>query len=131
MNTILTAVYHHLTNQQFYGWTFIAAFLAFLSSLYFVVKKKETIMVFGVICVSLLFSILILYHVDYVWDSMYNVLAYSAKRYLFCFVPLAWYFTLTVFPISKGLQEIDKKLSFVRTEDPTISRGNRRGRGRR
>lgn len=131
MNAILTAVYHHLTNPQFYGWTFIAAFLAFLLSLYFVVKKKETLMVFGVICVSLLFYILILYHIDYVWDSMYNVLAYSAKRYLFCFVPLAWYFTLTVFPISKGLQKIDGKLSFVRTEDPATYRGSRRGRGRR
>jgi hypothetical protein len=36
-----------------------------------------------------------LYHIDYKWDSIQQVLAYSAKRFLFCFIPLVWYYALT------------------------------------
>ena len=41
------------------------------------------------------------YNVDYQWDSVQNVLAFSAKRFLFCFVPMAWYFSVSIPPMRK------------------------------
>ena len=39
------------------------------------------------IAVGIALYFLVLYHIDYRWDSIDNVLSYSAKRFMFCYVP--------------------------------------------
>lgn len=112
MQVIVKSIYQLLLTQNYYGWTFIALGLAALVGIYFLIRRKARFDVLWVSLGALAFYVLILYHVDYVWDSLSNVLAYSAKRYMFCFVPLAWYFTVTVYPIGKFFQVADEKMSF-------------------
>jgi hypothetical protein len=51
----------------------------------------------------------VLYQVDYQWDSIQNVLDFSAKRFLFCFVPMAWFFSVSVVPMRKFATWFERK----------------------
>ena len=42
---------------------------------------------------------------------MHNVLAYSAKRFFFCFVPMCWYFVATSRIARRGGDYIEQYLS--------------------
>ena len=53
----------------------------------------------------------VLYQVDYQWDSIQNVLDFSAKRFLFCFVPMAWLFSVSVVPMRKFATWFERKCS--------------------
>ena len=81
-----------LSQTTFYGWTFFIMLLIFLANSYYSVKQHDNLFPLLAFIVSLLLYYIILYQVDYKWDSINNVLAYSAKRYMFCYVPVAWYF---------------------------------------
>lgn len=83
----------------FYGWTFNIMVLALIADLYFVVKRKSTLWPLVALALCIGSYYLLLYQIDYKWDSIYNVLAYSAKRFNFCFVPVAWYITASTYPV--------------------------------
>ncbi len=83
------------THQLFYGWTFKAFLLFVVLDLWFIIKRRDNLPLLGMILLGILLYALIIYHVDYVWDSMQNVLNYSTKRFFFCFVPMCWYFVAT------------------------------------
>lgn len=119
-STILSAFWGLLTNQIYYGWTFILAFIAFIANLWFVIKKRDSIIPFATVFLSIVFYALVLYYVDYVWDSIHNVLAYSAKRFFFCFSILAWFYLSSVYPLRQGLLFLDRKLSLF----PSAKKGN-------
>ena len=110
--TILSAFWGLLKSNHYYGWTFSIAAIAFIANLWFVFKKKDSLLPFATLFLSLLFYACILYYVDYVWDSIHNVLAYSAKRFFFCFCILAWFYIGSAYPIRKIFLFLDKKLSF-------------------
>jgi hypothetical protein len=93
--TIRTYVWRLYTNVQFYGWSFAAFAAAFLANLWFLVRRRDSLGLLLAIGLSMLFYLLVIYQIDYTWDAMENVLAYSVKRFFFCFIPLLWYFSLT------------------------------------
>jgi hypothetical protein len=93
--TIWNGAWALLTNSGYYGWAFTGFLLAIIANGYFMVKHRDSIHVALTIVVAIFLYFLALYHVDYVWDSIENVLNYSAKRYMFCFVPMAWYYICT------------------------------------
>lgn len=95
----------------YYGWTFPAFALFVVANLWFMVKNRDNVALLGMIVLSVVFYGLIIYHVDYVWDSMHNVLAYSAKRFFFCFVPMCWYFVATSRIARRGGDYIEQYLS--------------------
>lgn len=95
----------------YYGWTFPAFALFFIANLWFMVKSRDNLPLLGMILLSLLFYGLVIYHVDYVWDSIQNVLAYSSKRFFFCFVPMCWYFIATTRMARMGSDYIERYLS--------------------
>ena len=95
----------------YYGWTFPAFALFFIANLWFMVKSRDNLPLLGMILLSLLFYGLVIYHVDYVWDSIQNVLAYSSKRFFFCFVPMCWYFIATTRIARTGSDYIERYLS--------------------
>ncbi len=100
-----------LTNPVYYGWTFSAFVLFMAANLWFAIKRKDNLNLLGMILLSLLFYAIVVYQVDYVWDSIQNVLAYSTKRFFFCFVPLCWYFIATTHIARKGSEYLEKFLS--------------------
>lgn len=95
----------------YYGWTFPAFALFVIADLWFMVKSRDNLPLLGMILLSLLFYGLVIYHVDYVWDSIQNVLAYSSKRFFFCFVPMCWYFIATTRIARTGSDYIERYLS--------------------
>ncbi len=60
--------------------------------------------------ISILGYYFVLYQIDYKWDCIYNVLAYSAKRFFFCFVPVAWYSIVTTYPVTSLFKWAEKTL---------------------
>lgn len=96
-----------LTNTQYYGWTFPALGLAVLADAYFMARRRADIAKLAVFAAALVFYFVLLYQIDYKWDSVDNVLAYSAKRYMFCFVPIAWHFVATCTPVTAAMRKFD------------------------
>ncbi|MDR0769363.1 MAG: glycosyltransferase family 39 protein [Dysgonamonadaceae bacterium] len=92
---------------QYYGWSFIVFLIAFLANLWFLIRKKDSLYLLLAIGLSSLFYMLILYQIDYKWDSMHNVLSYSAKRFLFCFIPMVWYFAFTNHTVSALFRRLE------------------------
>ena len=99
------------TNPIYYGWTFSVFAIFILGNSWFMIKRKDNLALLGIIVLSIVFYGLVVYHVDYVWDSIQNVLAYSAKRFFFCFVPMCWYFAATTQIARKGSEYIERFLS--------------------
>ena len=99
------------TNPIYYGWTFSVFAIFILGNSWFMIKRKDNLALLGMIVLSIVFYGLVVYHVDYVWDSIQNVLSYSAKRFFFCFVPMCWYFAATTQIARKGSEYIERFLS--------------------
>lgn len=99
--TILQGVWLLLSAGDYYGWTFHFALLAVLISIYYYIRRQDTPTLPVFLVVSLVLYIFVIYHIRFVWDSLDNVLAYSVKRFLFCFVPMAWYIVGTTRPLRR------------------------------
>ena len=89
---IFSGAWKLLSQLTFYGWTFLIMLIAFIANTYYCIKEKDNLNVLLAFCLSLTLYYFVLYQVDYKWDSINNVLAYSAKRFMFCYVPIAWYY---------------------------------------
>jgi hypothetical protein len=107
--TIYSMLLGLLKNTTFYGLTFIASGIALLISLYFIVKSKKSYEMPLMFFTALLTFCLLVYQVEYNWDSLENVMQYSVKRFLFCFVPIAWAFVF-VNPVMLKLNDYINKL---------------------
>ena len=111
IKTILNGISSLFNSVRYYGWTFITFFIIMLLNIWFMIKKKDNLAFLAMILISISCYMLILYHIDYKWDIIDNVLDYSAKRFLYCFVPLVWYYSCTSY-VSKFLfSKLDNLLS--------------------
>lgn len=98
------------TNTTYYGWTFVAFIPAIVLNIIQAVRKKDNFYLAGMILLAAFAYALVLYQIDYKWDSMHNVLSYSAKRFLFCFVPCVWYYLFSQELVVKAGKWIDNYL---------------------
>lgn len=80
---------------HFYGISFLFFVFSLLCNSWFLIKKRDNLLLPAMIILALLLYMLMLYQIDYKWDSIHNVLAYSVKRFLFCFVPLVWFYSMS------------------------------------
>ena len=108
---IVSGFWALFTSPIYYGWAFSVFAIFILGNSWFMIKRKDNLALLGMIVLSIVFYGLVVYHVDYVWDSIQNVLAYSAKRFFFCFVPMCWYFAATTQIARKGSEYIERFLS--------------------
>ncbi len=92
---IWTFMKAYYKDTQFFGWTSVAFSLSLLVNGWYLVRRKDNLALLAMIAVSLFLYMLVLYQIDYKWDSIQNVLMYSAKRFLFCFIPLMWFYSLS------------------------------------
>ncbi len=106
-----------LSQARYFGWTFVLLPLSCLLSIPFLKRNPKMLIGWGMFLVVLVGYAFALYQVEYAWDSLENVLNHSAKRFIFCFVPLAWYIIATNHPIAWLLQKADSLLTFPQKRD--------------
>ncbi len=92
ISTIWKYMMELFKSTQYYGLTFIVFILGFVANLWFLIKKRDNIYLLSMILLAMIFYIIVLYQIDYKWDLMTNVLVSSAKRFMFCFIPLLWFY---------------------------------------
>ncbi|MCK9310790.1 MAG: glycosyltransferase family 39 protein [Bacteroidales bacterium] len=120
IDLIIKNMFNHFLNVQYYGWTFKMLMISFVLNIWFIVKKKDNLYGFFALIISIFLYMLVLYQIDYKWDTINNVLAYSAKRFIFCFVPLAWYYLSTNKVISYPLEKLEDLLTFQIKSEPEV-----------
>lgn len=82
-------------NTQYYGIGVVVFGLMLLMNAWNIVRKGDQLaLIVATLGVMLLYT-LIIYQINYVWDSIENVLRYSYKRFLFSFIPLMWFYIAT------------------------------------
>lgn len=92
IDTILTELKPLYLNTQYYGMGVVAFLLLLLANAWNLVRKgDQAALVLTTLGVMFLYTLLI-YQIDYVWDSIENVLRYSYKRFFFSFIPLLWFY---------------------------------------
>ncbi len=92
-NTIWEFMKTLYTNTQYYGWTFVIMLFSLLINIRYLIKRKNNLILLTMIISSSILYAIALYQIDYKWDSIQNVLSYSAKRFLFCFIPIVWFYS--------------------------------------
>jgi hypothetical protein len=128
----------HFMNQNYYGLTFPVFFLALLANTPNLIPHKKTkplpparsksrkkatetlpasawyeeALLPGITILSLLLYMVLLYQIEYKWDTIENVLSYSAKRFLFSFVPLLWLYVVSNRYLCRFFRWVDKSLAF-------------------
>lgn len=110
-----SVIYSHakalVINTQYYGWTFTAWLLALIANAWFAVKRRDSLWLLSAFVISFVAYFVVLYQIEYKWDRIENVLNYSAKRFLFCYVPVAWFYVVTCYPVRTCMQKLDDWLS--------------------
>ena len=92
---IVNGIINLFNATNVYALTFIIFAVILIINIWFIIKKKDNLVLLAMIIISLSCYMLILYHIDFKWDSIDKVLMFSAKRFMFCFVPLVWYYNCT------------------------------------
>ena len=82
-------------NTQYYGIGVVVFGIMLLGNIWNIFRKGDQVaLVVATLGVMFLYT-LIIYQIDYVWDSIENVLRYSYKRFFFSFIPLMWFYIAT------------------------------------
>jgi len=114
IKTIINGFFMLLRGMGYYGWTFVVFPIMIMANLWYMVKKKDSFVFLAMFFIALFCYTLILYHIDYKWDSIDNVLSYSAKRFMYCFIPLAWYYSCTGYTAKVIFSKLDYLLSLTK-----------------
>lgn len=101
-----------LSQANYFGYTFTLLPASCILSLFFLKRCPKMLISWAILLLVLVGYMFALYQVNYEWDSLENVLKHSAKRFIFCFVPIAWYIIAVNYPISWLFQKVDKWLTF-------------------
>lgn len=113
IKTIVKTSFSLLMKTSFYGWTFYFFAFALLCDLFFIFKKKASLLIFLVPILALTLYFILLYHMDYsVWDSIEAVLSDSAMRFYLCLVPVAWFAFFYSYSMRILVKKIENSLSF-------------------
>ncbi|MDR2120940.1 MAG: hypothetical protein LBP64_08745 [Tannerella sp.] len=107
MATIGREMWALFGNPVYYGFTFAAFLIVLLSNVWHIFKKRDQVVSLLLIFLAWLFYTILIYQIDYVWDSLENVMRYSYKRFLFSFVPLLWFYVAAGRNISLLFEKID------------------------
>jgi carbon starvation protein CstA len=94
-------------SSVYYGFTFVAFALALLSNVWHIFKKRDHLVTVLLIFLAWLFYTLLIYQIEYTWDSLENVVRYSYKRFLFSFVPLLWFYVAAGQNVNRIFEKID------------------------
>lgn len=83
-------------NSMYYGIGIYAFFGMVLLNLWNTIRKGDQLALLIVTLGVIFLYTFLIYQIDYVWDSIQNVLRYSYKRFFFSFIPLMWFYVASV-----------------------------------
>jgi 4-amino-4-deoxy-L-arabinose transferase-like glycosyltransferase len=115
------------TSTQYYGITFIVFLAGFVINLWFLIRKRDNLYLLSAIFLSMLFYVIVLYQIDYVWDRMENVLLYSAKRFMFCFIPVIWFYVASNETVIWAMDKVETFLSVRKPKKENLSKEVKKG----
>lgn len=95
-----------------YGIGFALFAAATLLNLKNIVRSGDNLPLAGMIVLALLSYMILLYQIDYKWDLIENVLAYSAKRFMFCFIAPVWFYIFTTRTVLGWSERLERFLAF-------------------
>jgi hypothetical protein len=90
--TIVREIFLLFGNANYYGVTFVLFIFVVLSNVWSIYKRADHAITLLLIVLTWLIYTILVYQIDYLWDSIINVLRYSYKRFLFSFVPMVWFY---------------------------------------
>ena len=99
-------------NTTYYGWTFSIGLLVLIANAYFMLKRADSVALVGSLLLAIVLYFIVIYQIDYKWDSIDNVLRYSSKRFIFSFVPVVWYFVASCHLVNMAVSRIDNTLAY-------------------
>ncbi|MDR2041267.1 MAG: hypothetical protein LBP98_02990, partial [Tannerella sp.] len=70
------------SSPVYYGFTFVLFVGILLSNLWHLFKKADHLVTLSLIFLAWIFYTILVYQIDYVWDTLENVMRYSYKRFL-------------------------------------------------
>ncbi len=108
MSLIFREVWALFNSSLFYGLTFVLFLIVLLSNAWNMYKKGDQLVLLAAILLALVFYTIMVYQIDYLWDSLLNVLQYSYKRFLFSFVPLLWFYIAANQNVRRLFEKIDR-----------------------
>lgn len=121
LSVIFNEMWILFKSTQFYGITFLLFLIVLISNVWNIFKRKDCLVCLFLLISSWLFYTILIYQVDYLWDSLENVMRYSYKRFLFSFVPLIWFYIACNQNVTWLFTSIDR---FVFHEKKIKSRSN-------
>ncbi|MDR2423940.1 MAG: hypothetical protein LBD59_04350 [Prevotellaceae bacterium] len=80
------------TSPAYYGVIFIVFPLIAVSNLRHIIRHGDQLVTLLLILLAWIFYTVLVYQIDYIWDTLENVMRYSYKRFLFSFMPLLWFY---------------------------------------
>ncbi|MDR1896278.1 MAG: hypothetical protein LBR10_05760 [Prevotellaceae bacterium] len=92
ITVIITEMWQLFKAGAYYGISFVLFLIVFLSNIRAIVKKQDHAVSLLLLLFSWIFYTILIYQVDYIWDTLENVMRYSYKRFLFSFIPLLWFY---------------------------------------
>jgi hypothetical protein len=109
-NTIINELNDLLFGSVYYGISVNAFCVLVVLNLWFLIRKgDQAALLIATLGVIFLYTLLI-YQINYVWDSIENVLRYSYKRFFFSFIPLIWFYIATNHLVLWTTEKADKLL---------------------
>lgn len=92
----ITTIYQELKplylNTMYYGIGIFAFFGTVVLNFRNTIRKGDQLALLSVTFGVIILYTLLIYQIDYVWDTIQNVLRYSYKRFFFSFIPLMWFY---------------------------------------
>lgn len=114
IGTIWKYMFALYKNTTYYGISLIVFVVGFAINIWFILKERNNVQLLAMILLAMLFYMIVLYQIDYKWDLITNVLSYSAKRFMFCFIPLFWFYAFSNRIVLLGLDKLEEWLSLKR-----------------
>lgn len=97
-------------NTLYYGIGIYLFGIMLVINLWNIIKKADQLPLIASIFGVILFYTILIYQIDYVWDTIENVLRYSYKRFLFSFIPLMWFYIATNHNVLWSTKKLDQLL---------------------
>lgn len=108
LSVIFGEMWQLFTSTTFYGITFILFLAAVIVDVLTLRKQKDNLVTLLLILITWFCYTLLIYQVDYLWDSLENVMRYSYKRFLFSFVPILWLYIANNRYVRYGFEAVDR-----------------------
>jgi hypothetical protein len=116
ITVIATEMWKLFKSITFYGLTFTEFPVVLLLNTWAIFKRRDHLVTLLLTVLSWVFYTILIYQVDYVWDSLESVMKYSYKRFLFSFVPLLWFYMAAGHSVRWLFDKVDNVLFSEKTK---------------